>query len=128
VKFFVEENICQGRVPSRMVLGLVPNTAFTGSCGSNPLSLKYQNLGQIAISVHNAPVPIKQITLDFANNEYLLPYYLWYASSGLANPNFGFLIDKDDFKTGGHCLYPFDLRPIAGDSSLHSEKNRICEG
>jgi hypothetical protein len=119
---FVEENIFQGRVPSRIVLGLVPNTAFTGSYESNPLSFQHQNLGQIAISVDNAPVPIKPITLDFANNEYLLPYYLWYASSGLANHNFGFLIDRDDFKTGGHCLYPFDLRPIAGDSSLHLEK------
>jgi hypothetical protein len=47
---------------------------------------------------------------------------MWYASTGLINQKSGFLINREDFKNGGHCLYKFDLRPVAGDSSLQLEK------
>jgi hypothetical protein len=61
---FTEENLFQGKVPSKIVLGLVPNAAFTGNYKSNPLYFEHHGISQISVSVDDAPVPIKPMTIN----------------------------------------------------------------
>jgi hypothetical protein len=121
---FVEENVFLGKIPSRVVIGLLPNSSFNGSYESNPFWFDHENVSLISISVNNSPVPIKPLTVDMKDNHYLIPYFMTFSSTGNAGQDFGFQITRDDYIKGGYYLYPFDLRPILGsESTLHLEKS-----
>lgn len=121
---FVEEDVFQSKIPRRMILALLPNSSFNGSYSSNPLWFDAGKLSNINVSVNNAPIPIRPININFDNNEFIVPYYMLYTASGVAGSDFGFLFGRQEFQSGGYCLFPFDLTPAsATESMLEVEKS-----
>jgi hypothetical protein len=120
---FVEENMFLGSVPSRIVVALMPSSAFVGSYSTNPFIFKDYAVSFVSLNVNNVPVPIKGMSLDFANNNFLLPYYLMFCSLGMNGQNQGLNISREAYKK----LYPmfvFDVEQEHGsDSTLSLEKS-----
>ena len=56
-----QENVFSGQLPSRIVVGLVDNAAYNGSCTHNPFNFKNYDLTQIKILIDGQAQYIKTI-------------------------------------------------------------------
>lgn len=120
---FIEENAFQSLIPDRIVLAMVSNESFNGSYSTSPYLFKDFGISYLSVAVNNFSVPVRPLTLDFSNSDYLLPYYLLFTSLGIAGKDNGLVFDRNDFKSNGYALFPFDLRPIVdSDQLLQLEK------
>lgn len=118
---FTEENIFQGTLPSRIIIGLVNGGAFAGNYKLNPYRFESFALNFISVTVNNIPIPIKALNIDFAKNLSLLPYYLLFPNIGISSKDSGIIIQRDEYEDG-NCLFAFDFEPIDNPSTLSLEK------
>ncbi len=120
---FIEENIFIGRVPSRIVIGLVSNAAFNGDYRLDPYYFDHFNLNYISVTVNNMPIPIRGLNMDFNKGQYMLPYYMLHASLGMTCENQGLMFDRDEY-VNGNVLFAYDLNDISSsDSTLVLENS-----
>jgi hypothetical protein len=120
---FVEENMFLGAIPSRIVVALLPSSAFVGSYTTNPFIFKDYSMSYLALSVNNVPIPIKGMSLNFASETYLLPYYLMFCSLGMNGQNHGLSLSREKWKKL-FPLFVFDVdQEHASDSTLTLEKS-----
>ena len=119
----LEENIFSNTVPSRIVVGFVDSLAFNGDYYSNPFCFHNYDIKAISISINNISLPIRPLVLDFKNNEYLLPYYLLFTSTGIAGQDAGLSFGRDKYKEC-NALFTFDIQQASGNEALlHLEKS-----
>lgn len=109
---FIEENIFLGRVPSRIVIGLVSNASFNGDYRLDPYLFDHFNLNYISVTVNNMPIPIRGLNMDFSKGQYMLPYYMLHASLGMTSENQGLMFDRDEY-VNGNVLFAYDLNDIS---------------
>lgn len=105
---FIEENVFSGKLPSRIVVGLVAGSAFTGSYLHNPYKFDHFSLNYVSVAVNNVPIPTKPLSVDFKNNQALLPYYLLFSGLGIKSQDAGLIFDRAEY-CNGNCLMAFDL-------------------
>jgi hypothetical protein len=109
-------NIYTGQLPCKLILGLVSNTAFSGSYIANPFAFKPYNLNYLLVNVNGEFYPKLPYTPDYDNSIYEREYYDLFSNlsktklfrdSGAKplNP-----IDIVQYKEG-LCLYAFNLNP-----------------
>ncbi len=118
---FTEENLFQGVLPSRIIIGLVNGSGFAGNYTANPYRFESFDLNFISVTVNNIPIPIKALNVDFAKNLSLLPYYLLFPNIGISSKDSGIIIQRDEFEFG-NCLFAFDFEPMDNCSALALEK------
>jgi hypothetical protein len=119
----LEENIFVNTIPSRIVVGFVDSLAFNGDVASNPFRFHHYNIRTISISVNNISMPIRPLTLDFENDECLLPYYLLFTSTGIAGQDAGLSFGRDEYKEN-NALFTFDIQqPTGNEALLNLEKS-----
>lgn len=118
---FTEENLFQGNLPSRIIIGLVNGSGFAGNYNTNPFRFESFNLNFISITVNNIPIPIKALNVDFAKNQSLLPYYLLFPNIGISSKDSGIIIQREEYEDG-NCLFAFDFEPMDNCSTLTLEK------
>lgn len=115
---FVEENAFLGRVPSRIVLCMTSNSSYIGSYDKNPFNFQHFGINYLAVTVNNIPIPIRGLNVDFANNQYLIPYYLLLKSLGVNSENDGALISREEYSKG-NVIFAFDInQQHVADSSM----------
>jgi hypothetical protein len=105
---FVEENVFMTSIPSRIVLGFVTSSAFNGSYAESPFRFQHFDVSYLSVSVNNLTSPIKPYNLDFSNNQYLLPYYMLFATLGISGKNTGLKITPHSYARG-NTLFAFDI-------------------
>lgn len=105
---FTEENIFYGNLPTRIIIGLVKGSAFSGNYASNPFRFESFGLNFISLTVNNIPIPIKALNVDFDKDQALLPYYLLFPNIGISSQDAGIIISREEYKDG-NCLLAFDL-------------------
>lgn len=118
---FTEENIFQGTLPTRIIIGLVNGSAFAGNYTLNPYKFEHFGLNFISLTVNNIPIPIKALNVDFEKGLSLLPYYLLFPNIGSSCKDSGIIIERDEY-ADGNCLFAFDFEPIDECSTLKLEK------
>jgi hypothetical protein len=119
----VEENIFMNSVPSRIVVGFVDSQAFNGEFSSNPFHFHHYYIKSLGVSVNNVSIPIRALTLDFENDECLLPYYLLFTSTAIAGQDVGLSFSREEYKTN-NALFAFDINQATGNNALlHLEKS-----
>ena len=64
---FMTHNIFHGEVPSKIIIGLVSNAAYSGSYVKNPFN--FQNMGLNYFNVDGQPVPNHPFRPNFAEND-----------------------------------------------------------
>lgn len=103
------DNLFNGDVPTRLVVGLVSGDAYSGSYYKNPFNFANYDLNSMAFYVDNVPTPQKPFTPKFdtgAGGSYTTPYLALFGNK--TGEDLGNYIDLRDFPRG-YALYRFDV-------------------
>ena len=110
------EKLFSGLLPTRIIVGLVRNDAFSGSRTHNPFN--FQNFGLSEIAVYTDGQQhgqgIKPLKIDYANSLYVRAYNTLFGGTGKLFHDEGNDISRSDY-ADGFALYAFDLSPDLTD-------------
>ena len=121
-----KEGLFTGQLPTRLVVGLVDNTAFNCSYGSNPYNFQHFNLNKFGVFVDGQQVPLRPITPKFSDEggqQYILNYQTLYSGLNKQYKDFGGIVDREDYPDD-YCLLCLDLTPdYSGGGHFQLRKN-----
>ncbi|GFQ74037.1 uncharacterized protein TNCT_489071 [Trichonephila clavata] len=104
LKSVIIPNAVNGILPSRMILGLVSNSAFNGDFQKNPFNFKNYNLSYISLSENGVQIPMSAYTPSYKNNLFARNYLSLFTDLAQNNTN----VTREEYKNNT-CLYVFDL-------------------
>ena len=114
-----EENLFNGILPKRLVIGMVDSESFEGKYSLNPFNFKHKNLKYCSLLVDGKMLPQKPLISDFKNNQTLRNYFTLFESTGKAFRDAGVGIDRLEY-ANGYSLMAFDLTPnLDEDGCFH---------
>ncbi|GFV62235.1 uncharacterized protein TNCV_4271991 [Trichonephila clavipes] len=97
-------NAVNGALPSRIIFGLVSNSAFNGDIRKNPFNFKNYNLNYISLSENGIQIPTTAYTPNYGKDLYARNYLSLFTDLAQHKTNVTF----EDYKENT-CLYVFDL-------------------
>jgi len=101
-------------LPTRIIVGLVRNDAFSGSRTHNPF-----NFGVTEIAVYKDGQQhgqgIKPLKINYTNSLYILAYNTLFGDTGKLFHDEGNDISRSEY-SNGYVLYAFDLSPDLTDN------------
>lgn len=109
IKNFRIDNVFNGDIPNRLVVGLVSGEAYSGNYKKNPFNFANYKANSICFYVEGNPTPHKAFTPNFDVDEagtYSTPYLSLFGDR--ANEDFGNDIQLEDYPQG-YTLYRFDI-------------------
>ena len=104
---FMTDNIYHGNVPSKIIVGMVSNDAYSGNYNLNPFNFVHKNVNYLEVSVDGTPVPHRPFKPNFAENDYI-PSYLSMFGHDLDMQE-GITISRSDYPLG-YTFFIFDLQ------------------
>jgi hypothetical protein len=105
----VWSNVACGQLPKTMILGIVSNSAYTGSATETPYAIMPYDLSFISAEIDGINYPSQGYSLDFASNNTLDGYEgLLDTLDRLNDPTGELVFDRYDYKKG-YALYGFDF-------------------
>jgi hypothetical protein len=107
---WVQDNIVNGQLPKRVVIGCVDNDAFNGTYKKSPFEFKHYNLNFLGVYVDGEPVPYKPLEPDFDQQHYMRAYHSLFLGTEKAGQDKGLDISRSDYPQG-YTLYALDLSP-----------------
>ena len=113
-----EENLFNGILPKRIVMGFVDSASFEGSYSKNPFNFQHSNLSYCSLHVDGKMVPQKPLISDFANHNTLRNYFTLFESTGKCFQDFGCDISRQDYENG-YALLAFDLTPDLSENGCY---------
>jgi hypothetical protein len=117
------DNLFNGDVPARMVVGLVAGDAYSGSYAKNPYNFVNYNLNSMAFYVDNVPTPQSPFTPKYgtgAQGTYTTPYLALFG--GKEAEDWGNYIGLREFPEG-YSLYRFDI--AEDDQTIKKANTRL---
>ena len=103
------DDIFQGEVPSKLVIGLVSSEAYSGNFTKNPFNFKNYNCTFLGFYLNGQSVPHKPFKLDYTNENYVEGYVSLFTGFDSYLANSGIDISRSEYSSG-YCLYVFDVR------------------
>ena len=100
------EDIYQGEVPSRLVVGLVASKGATGDYSSNPFEFKDFNTNFAGFYLEGKSMPMEPLTPNYKNSNYTSAYLTLFGNQYMENS--GNYIAREEYPNG-YCLYVFDV-------------------
>jgi hypothetical protein len=113
-----QEQVFQGQLPSRIVIGCVDHDAFDGMYTKNPYNFKHYKMTKLSLEVDTLD-GTKTIVSDFDNGLIAEGYMSLFIGARKAFKDEDLDVTRDDF-VGGFALYCFDLTPDLGESDHYS--------
>lgn len=110
---FNPDNIFLGRIPKRIVFGLVDTEAFNGSYTTNPFNFKHYNLSLVGVYVDGEQILPKPLTLKFdadGGQNFMAGFQTLFSGIGKLSQDAGNQIARGDYGSG-YTLFCFDLTP-----------------
>ncbi|GFQ66137.1 uncharacterized protein TNCT_53801 [Trichonephila clavata] len=104
LKSVIIPNAVNGILPSRMILGLVSNSAFNGDFQRNHFDFKNYNLSYISLSENGVQITMSAYTPSYKNNLFARNYLSLFTDLAQNNTN----VTREEYKNNT-CLYAFDL-------------------
>ncbi|GBN84936.1 hypothetical protein AVEN_265772-1 [Araneus ventricosus] len=104
LKSVIIPNAMNGILPSRMILGLVSNSAFNGDFKKNPFNFKNYNLSYISLSENGVQIPMSAYAPSYKNDLFARNYLCLFTDLAQHNTN----VTLEEYKDNT-CLYVFDL-------------------
>ena len=109
------EKLFSGQLPTRVVVGLVTDKAFSGHRERNPFNFRHFNVTEISLYVDGQQQQdIKPMALNYADSHYIRAYNTLFSGTGKICRDEGIAIDRNDY-ANGYVLYTFDLTADLGD-------------
>ena len=112
-------DIFQGEVPHKLVLGMVDAEAFNGNVTKNPYNFEHCNISEVCAEVDGIPISTKRYTPNFGNRADTCPIYL-----ALFDDNPRLDLTRDEF-THGYTLFSFTL-PKGGEKEMKTLQRGNC--
>jgi hypothetical protein len=113
------ENLFLNKIPSRIILGLVKNSAFSGALHENCFNFEHFNLNQLTLSVNGHIIGCSGISPNYATKQSVIPFLFSYYNTGNHGLDDGNCVDRESYPNG-YCIYAFDLSPDLSASETHS--------
>ena len=118
------EDIYQGQVPSRLVVGFVESESYNGSFSKNPFHFQNFNLGKIGFYVDGESVPHHPYEFDFKNCQYLQGLLSLYRVTGKLNENTDIGITRSSYREG-YNLIAFEVDPTTSPDFRYLGEGRV---
>jgi hypothetical protein len=103
-------NISQGQLPSRVIVGLVKSSAFSGSFTTDPFKFENFGLNHISLLSNGRAYPSVPLTADFSKDFCRRAYY--YLLDSIQGPcldSYSIGLSLDDYKSK-NCFFAFILQ------------------
>ncbi|KAK3082480.1 hypothetical protein FSP39_001881 [Pinctada imbricata] len=102
------DDVFQGEVPERLVVGLVSSQAYSGSYTKNPFNFAHFNCCFSALYVDGKSVPTTPFEPNFKENNFVSSYLSLFGTNGAMSEENEMRLTRDDYAKG-FCLYVFDI-------------------
>ena len=112
---FMIDNIYHGNVPSRIVIPMVSNDAYSGDMKKNPFNFLHKNVNYLEISVDGSAVPHRALKPSFSTEDYL-PSYFTLMDSDYHHKK-GIIISAEEYPEG-YSLFLFDLQSYLNEDIM----------
>ena len=119
---FCAEDLYQGAIPSRLILGLVKSEAYNGSYQQNPYNFVNAGCNSVAVYLDDESVPAQPLKPQYDNMNYISAYYTLFTALNKEGRDVGNGIARDDYDRG-YTLYAFEILPTT--STLTGELNQF---
>ena len=108
------EDIVQGYVPSKMVIGMVDSSAFSGDFSKNPLRFQHFDIDSLGFTVNGEPTPKETFQYDMEKNLFVDAFQSLSEITGKAWEDTDNGITKEMWKEG-LALTAFDCDPTTAN-------------
>ena len=128
LSYFGPTTVASGILPKRVIVGLVSETAYSGTLTKNRLKFRNFKVDNVVIRVNSADKPIGGgYKMEYNNQIYSQPYYGLFKELGQGFG--GVQVGPIDFKDydSGYALYAFDTSPGHDASSMGKMGTGNCE-
>ena len=113
---FHADDIFQGRVPNKIIIGTVPSVSCNGDYNTNPFNLKHYDCSYLGFFVDGQSVPSQPLQPNFEVNHFTDCYQTLTSSRNDIN------ITYEQYKQG-YCLYMLDIDPY---HSFNTKRRGSC--
>ena len=128
------EDMWQGEVPSRLVVGLVKSQAYRGDYNLNPYHFDHFDVSTIGFFVNGESTPRPSFKLDLENGIYLQGLNSLYKITGKTMENSDIGITRETYRQG-YTLIGFDVDPttspdfryVGKPREGHTKEGHSCE-
>ena len=117
------EDMWQGEVPSRLVVGMVRSQAYNGDYNLNPYHFEHFDVSNIGFFVNGESTPRPSFKLDVGNGIYLQGLNSLYKITGKTMENSDIGITRDTYRQG-YTLIGFDVDPTTSPDFRYVGKPR----
>ena len=98
------DDIFQGLVPSKLIVGLVSSVAFTGDYGKNPFYFQPYDCSSVGLYIDGQSYPSQPLQPNYQHDQFVDCYRT------LTHFRNDINVSRDDYKEG-YCLYVLDVDP-----------------
>ena len=107
---FMRDDLFLGKMPKRIILGMVETAAYHGNATLNPFNFQHFNVGEITLYKDGMPYPCPSMRMDFENQKYAEAYHNFMKSLGAAYSNKVPPVKKEEFGAG-FFIVVYDMSP-----------------
>ena len=112
------------KLPKRVFIGLVANTASTGARDKNPFNFANFGLIDLNLTVNGVQQPMSGLQMDFATKDCTRAYLNTLQALGHDVDNQAIDISPADF-VSGYTIYGFKIAPGPVDGVVHTLANSV---
>jgi hypothetical protein len=113
------ENMFLGRIPTRIIVGLVSHKAFSGAYNLNAFNFQHFDVNYLTLFKNGEQMFSRPYAPVYSTTEYsyAMPFLQSFINTGNHLADDCYCVSMEDWQKG-FCLYPFDLTP---DLSAHEQ-------
>ena len=116
--------IFPAKLPKRLFIGFVANSATTGTRSENPFNFKPFGIKNLTVTVNGIQTPAAGLEMDFTTKDYQRAYLNLLATLGLDNDNRAIDLMPSDFENG-FAIFGYKIAPGPIDGVVHTVANRV---
>ena len=113
-----------GKIPTKVIIGLVSNEAFVGDWQKNPFNFTHMDLNSACLVVDGCPLLTQPWQPDFKWGLYAETYHSLLKSSGMYPSDWSNRMSAEQFE-GGSMLLSWDLMPDDSDCVAYLSPRRL---
>ena len=121
------DNIFQGKIPNRLVLGIVLADAYEGDLTKNPFNFKHYNFDFMCLYANGQSVPAKALQPKFSSNTYIEAYQTLFSGMNIHGKEAGIACSRNDYPKG-YTLVVFKFRSGGCVSADGTETGEFAVG
>ena len=113
------DDLFQGLVPNKLIVGLVSSAAYTGDYGKNPFYFQPYNCSSLGLYIDGQSYPSQPLQPNYEADQFMDCYRT------LTHFRKDINVSRADYKKG-YCLYVLDVDPHYSKRSLPSGA-QVCQ-